>query len=118
MKKVTLLLFVFLVKFNFSQNSSKIHFIIHSLGKSTEITKYQNVADQCSDLDKYRLLNKRRVINFTDMKASIELFSAQELLDTYGKQIHPLTIKTETYPSIIFDISMDGKSLKPQLISK
>lgn len=111
-------MFVFLAKFNFSQNSSKIHFIIHSIDKSTDISKYENAANISADLDKYRLLNKRRVINFTDMKASIELFSAQELLDTYGKQIHPLTIKTESYPSITFDISMDGKSLKPQLISK
>jgi hypothetical protein len=117
-KKVTLLLFVFLVKFNFSQNSGKTHFIIHAVDVSTDLTKYQNAASNWAELDKFRLLDKRRTIYFSDMKASIELISAQELLDTYGKQISPLTIKTETYPNITFDVSMDGKSLKPQLISK
>ncbi len=114
MKKIILLVFVFLVKFNFSQNSVKTHFIIHPIDKSIEIRLYERAASSWAQLDKYRLLDKRRIIYFSDMKASIELFSAQELLETYGKQISPFTIKTETYPDLTFDVSKDGSALKPQ----
>ena len=114
MKKLIVLFFVLLVKFNFSQNSGKTHFIIHPIDKSIEISLYERAASNWTQLDKYRLMDKRRVIYFSDMKASIELYSAQELLDTYGKQISPFTIKTETYPDLTFDVSKDGSALKPQ----
>lgn len=108
---------IMLCAFSFSaQTSKKEHFIIHQLDNSVNISKYEQASESYGQLDQYRLYDKRRTIFFTDAKASIELYSAKELLELYGKEISPLTIKSENYRQITFDVSMDGKSLKPQLV--
>jgi len=99
-----------------AQTSEKRHFIIHRVDNAIDIAKYQTALDNWGQLDHYRLLDKRRIIYFTDSKLSIELLSAQELLDTYGKQISPYTIKSNNYTDIAFELTQDGKSIKPQLI--
>jgi hypothetical protein len=99
-----------------AQTSEKKHFIIHRVDNSIDVAKYQAAIDNWGQLDRYRLLDKRRIIYFTDSKLSIELLSAQELLVTYGKQISPNTIKSSNYTEIAFELTQDGKSIKPQLI--
>jgi hypothetical protein len=99
-----------------AQTSSKKHFIIHRIDNTTDITKYQEAASAWGQLDAFRFMDKRRTINFTDGKASIELYSAKELLEMYGKHISDLTITSDKYPNVAFDVTMDGKGLKPQLI--
>lgn len=117
MKKLLFIL-VCLLSLNFlkAQNSPKKHFIIHRIDNTADITKYQEAAAAWGQLDAYRFLDRRRTINFADGKASIELYSANELWEMYGKHISDLTIKSENYPKISFDVTMDGKGLKPQLI--
>ncbi len=117
MKKL-LFLFGFILSINFlhSQTSAKKHFIIHRIDNTADISKYQEAAAAWGQLDGFRFLDKRRTINFTDGKASIELYSANELLEMYGKHISDLTIKNDNYPQITFDVTMDGKGLKPQFI--
>ncbi len=99
-----------------AQTSEKKHFIIHKVDNSIDVAKYQTAIDNWGQLDSYRLMNQRRIIYFTDSKLSIELYSAQELLDTYGKQISPHTIKSSNYAHVAFELTQNGKSIKPQLI--
>ena len=116
MIRFLLIAFMLYASFINAQPSKKQHFIIHAVDKSINISKYEQAAELYGQLDKYRFYDKRRTIAFTDSKATIELYSAKELLDIYGKEISPLTVKGDNYPLVTFDVSMDGKSLKPQII--
>ncbi|MGZ3899259.1 MAG: hypothetical protein ACXVNM_12720 [Bacteroidia bacterium] len=116
MIRILFMAFMLCVSIINAQTSKKQHFIIHPVDNSTDVTKYEQAAESYGQLDQYRFYDKRRTIYFTDSKATIELYSAKELLTIYGKEISPLTIKSEVYTPITFDVSMDGKSLKPQII--
>ncbi|MDQ3190424.1 MAG: hypothetical protein M3Q58_02420 [Bacteroidota bacterium] len=118
MKRFHLLIFACLfVNISFAQNSVKKHFVINTINPSFNIDKYVFAAENWGSIDEYRLYDKRRVIAFRDKGVTIELFSAKELLELYGKQIPPRTIMpNESYQDIFFDVTIDGKGLKPQLI--
>ncbi len=116
MLKILLLSLMLSFTFIKAQTSEKRHFIIHKVDNSIDAVKYQTAIDNWGQLDSYRLMNQRRIIYFTDSKLSIELLSAQELLDTYGKQISPHTIKSPDYVKVAFELTQDGKSIKPQLV--
>lgn len=118
MKHLFTAFFVFLFISLNAQNKSKEHFIIHKIDNSVNVEKYQLAAAEWGKLDEFRFYDQRRTIYFTDMKASIELFSAKELYVMYGKEISPNTIKSNDFPLVTFDITMDGKGLKPQLVRK
>jgi hypothetical protein len=90
-KKILFTFFlIFIVQLSSAQNS-KTHFIIHNPGNSSENAKIEN-AFSTFDFDSFRFYDKRRTIKFTGSDISIELYSAKELLDTYGKPVSPFTI--------------------------
>ena len=94
----------------------KIHFIIHTDNPNDNIAKYENAINNYGKLDEFRFYSARRTIQFQNTTAWIELYSAKELLDLYGKKISPFTIKDgQKYQDIEFAFTMDGKNLKPQL---
>lgn len=116
MNKLLTLIFIFVVAFTFGQTPGKKHFVIHRIDNTTDISVYEQAANNYGQLDQFRFLDKRRTISFTDHKASIELYSAQELKEMFGKEISPLTITSGKYPEIAFEVTPGGKSLKPQFV--
>lgn len=99
-----------------AQNEPKRHFIIHSKFPNTDLTKYENALNQTNNLETFRFIEKRRTIFFDDKLVWVELFSATELFEKYKKLIHPHNISINSkYINVDFSISLDGKSIKPQL---
>lgn len=94
-------------------------FVIHCKNQA-DVAKYYNAAIKTNehpdgDLDMYRFYDKRRNIEFTGTSDYIELLSAKELNEKYGKPISPLTIRVgQSYNNITFAINLDGKGFKPQ----
>jgi len=96
-------------------NAKKTHFIIHTDNPNDDIAKYEQAIITYGKLDQYRFYNTRRKILFQNSTVWVELYSAKELLDLYGKQISPFTIKDgQKYKEIEFAFTLDGKSIKPQ----
>lgn len=75
----------------------KQHYLLSSTTEGEDLTLFEQALSNYLDLDQYRFLNHRRTIKFSGTNVSIELFSADELLTQYGKQISPLTIMTGTF---------------------
>lgn len=121
MNKMRLLLSslaLLLGSFLFAQTPvSKKHFIIHKNASDIDVEKYASAANSgFINLDAYRFYDKRRIINFTGTDATIELYSAKEMLEKYGKVIPAETIMPDqAFKEITFSITLDGKSFKPQL---
>ena len=83
-------------------------------GNNDSLVYYKAIASYDS-FDQFRFYDKRRLIFFIDKNVSIELFSAKELNEKYGKRISPYTIKDgESFPEIEFAINESG--IKPQLV--
>jgi hypothetical protein len=106
MKKIGLLLgLVLFVQLTFSQLSyekeQKPHFRIFTNDASvSSLEKFVSVCEDYIDFDQFRFQSERRLIQFQFTNVYIELFSAEELEQNYGKLISPLTI-------------MHGQSYKP-----
>lgn len=119
MKRIKLLftLAVFIVAMNgIAQTEKKEHFIIHTNGALIDVAKHTEAISAYSAIDQFRFYDKRRIIKFTESEATVELLSAKELLEKYGKQIPPQTIMPDQiYKEITFSISIDGKNIKPQI---
>ena len=86
---LTILLVVAFSRAGFAQ-TAKPHFIIHT-SATQDIPNYE-YALKDFDFDSYRFYDKRRIIKFTNSDATIELYSAKELLDIYGKPVSPFTL--------------------------
>ncbi|KJS05535.1 MAG: hypothetical protein VR77_08045 [Flavobacteriales bacterium BRH_c54] len=96
------------------------HFILHSTNPDLDLTVYENAVENWGGLDKFRLLDKRRTISFFDVMGNegvtIELFSAQELLNNNGTQISAHTItKEEDIYMTVFVLTPDRLSIKPKI---
>lgn len=96
---------------------SKEHYIIHQNGATIDVVKlttYLNTG--FFNLDEYRFYDKRRIIQFEGTTATIELYSAKELFDIYGKEVSPFTIMPNSeFKEVYFALYLDGKGIKPQL---
>jgi len=80
---------------NETSPKEKFSFIITSSNQNvtpSELNTYKLAVNNFTTLDELRFLNQRRIIQFEKDGISIELMSANELLDKYGKEISPLTI--------------------------
>jgi hypothetical protein len=80
--------------FVFSHNlsaQSKPHFVINNAGSPQAAADYA-AAIKDFDFDAYRFYDQRRTIKFAESNVTIELYSAKELLDLYGKPLSPLTL--------------------------
>lgn len=89
-------------------DGNNLHYKLHFHQNTTDSLSYYKAASLFDRYDNYRFLNQRRIIYFDNRQVSIELFSANELKEKYGKRISPYTIKEgSTYPEIEFHLE-DG----------
>jgi hypothetical protein len=96
-------------------SSPKKHYSLVTSDKKISLAPFE-LALSASNLDQFRLYDQRRTIFFERNSVSVELFSAKELLENYGKQISPLTIqKDKDMIPVIFKLKeIDGKySIEP-----
>jgi len=100
-----------------SSVKSKEHFIIHQNGANIDVEKLNSYLNTgFFNLDEYRFYDKRRVIQFEGTTATIELYSAKELLEIYEKPVAESTIMPgASFKEISFAIYPDTKGIKPQL---
>ena len=122
LKMYTICLTLFMSSFSVygqseSSTRSKEHYIIHQNVASiyvVKLTTYLNTG--FFNLDEYRFYDKRRIIQFEGTTATIELYSAKELLEIYGKPVAESTIMSgTTFRDITFSIYPETKGIKPQL---
>jgi hypothetical protein len=74
----------------------KKHYELSSTEVNKDFTEFEQSISNYGELDQFRFLDQRRTINFSGADVSIELFSANELLALFGKEISPLTIMPGT----------------------
>lgn len=74
----------------------KKHYSLKSSDSMLDLTPFEMALNSSINLDEFRLIDKQRVIYFERNSVSVELFSATELLEKYGKQISQYTIKNES----------------------
>jgi len=111
-KKLALLFLVLSGFFGVAQQQiSKSHYQI--INPAFEYTLNYEKALSHTQLDGLRYLNSRRRINIEGTQISIELYSAKELLDVYGKLISPLTIQNPIEgQDVKFALSKDNYKLR------
>lgn len=96
--RFVLVLILFLTNKTYAQTAETIEkssFIISSLNEnitSTQLNVYKTAVYNYTNLDELRFLDQRRTILFEKNEISIELLSANELLEKYGKEIPVNTI--------------------------
>lgn len=84
----------------------KKHFDFHFHDLSIDTMQYYKAAYYFTRFNNYRFFDKRRVINFSDRKASIELYSVKEIEMLYGKKLKTFVPKeSKLYPEIEFVFS-------------
>lgn len=103
MKRIFLfvvILISFVLKSNVSAQNQQInikkHYELSSTEANKDFTEFEQSINNYGELDQFRFLDQRRTINFSGADVSIELFSANELLTLFGKEISPLTIMPGT----------------------
>lgn len=86
--------------FSFSQEKENItqkkHYSLVSSNSKINLVPFEMALSASSQLDQFRLYDQRRVIFFERNSVSVELFSAKELEENFGKQISPHTIMKES----------------------
>lgn len=75
----------------------KKHYNLSSSSENEDLSLYEQALNNYSEFDQFRFLNNRRTIKFSGSNISIELYSANELLAQYGKEIAPSTIMSGTF---------------------
>jgi hypothetical protein len=94
-------------------------FTISSVGNQIsdeELGIYKLALLEFSQLDEFRFLNERRTIHFEKNQIAVELFSANELAEQYGKEISPYTIVPgKTFLPVTFQLINwnDGYAIHP-----
>ena len=100
-------------------NSQKVSFQVSSSNTSIsegELLMYKTALTNYDQLDEFRFLNERRIIFFEKNGIYVELYSASELYDKYGKEISPTTISPgQTYLPATFQLINwnDGYAIHP-----
>lgn len=74
--------------------SEKSSFVVYSNENltATQLNLYKSAVNDFSNLDELRFLDQRRIILFEKDGVSVELLSANELSNKYGKEIPENTI--------------------------
>ena len=78
-----------------SNSIKKQTFILSSINNNmseSELEIYNVALINFSQLDEFRFLNERRIILFEKNQIFVELFSANELAEQFGKEVSPFTI--------------------------
>jgi len=95
----------FIIKLNAQvytyQNATKFHYEIVSNENDSINKRIYQAAYDYKKFDEVRFLDSRRNINISGYNAYLILYSANELLERYGKQISPFTILPDsTFPEV------------------
>ncbi len=102
-----------------SASIEKLSFYISSMDDKVsdeELGIYKTALLEFSQLDEFRYLNERRTIFFEKNQIIVELFSASELEEKYGKEVSPFTILPgETFLPATFQLINwnDGYAIHP-----
>lgn len=102
-----------------SNSIKKQTFILSSINNNIselELEIYNGALINFSQLDEFRFLNQRRKILFEKNQIFVELFSANELAEQFGKEVSPLTILPgNTYLPATFQLINwnEGYSIHP-----
>lgn len=117
MKKIVTIILILITSVSFAQQEQQ--YVLHSTNPDIDLSVYKKAVENWGQLDHYRLLNQRRTILYFGVYGSegvtIELFSAQELLDNYGKPISPFTIiNPEDAKETVFVLTPDKLSINPK----
>jgi hypothetical protein len=103
----------FIIKFNAQvytyQNATKFHYEIVSNENDSINKRIYQAAYDYKKFDEVRFLDSRRNINISGYNAYLILYSANELLERYGKQISPFTILPDTDYSQVSLFFTDNK---------
>lgn len=101
---------------NYKSASQKSHYKLHlKEGSKYKEKAYDNALSQFTRLENFRLVDKRRRIQLANNDGEIELYSANELMQLYGRRIRPQNIKEgQTLLEIELLLSEFG-SIKEQL---
>ena len=108
---ISIVLIIVSNSISYSQNipNKKQSFKIIDKGNVLDISTYCRSIEK-ANFDPYRLIDKRRILQF-DIGLTIELYSGNELFETYGKKINHDMIQQKgteiEYPNI-FTISTNG----------
>jgi hypothetical protein len=88
----------------------KKHYSLVSSDSKINLSPFEMALSASSQLDQFRLYDQRRIIFFERNSVSVELFSAKELEENFGKQISPNTImkKAEMTPVIFLLKEVNG----------
>ncbi len=104
-------LLTFVYSVSAQETVNKTHYRI--INENFESTLNYEKALEHTQLDNLRYFNKRRQIPIEGTGIIIELFSAEELLYSYGKPISPLTIKDiSNAPFVKFQLASNKYSLE------
>jgi hypothetical protein len=103
----------FIIKLNAQvytyQNATKFHYEIVSNENDSINKRIYQAAYDYKKFDEVRFLDSRRNINISGYNAYLILYSANELLERYGKQISPFTILPDTDYSQVSLFFTDNK---------
>ena len=117
-KFVVFITLIFALSFSFKvfgQNQvgvMKKHYEISSSIDNEDFTQYEQAINNYTELDQFRFLENRRTIKFSGSEVTIELYSAKELFEQYGKEIAPSTIMPGTfYKPVNFMITVNDEIL-------
>lgn len=127
MKFIYIFFFLFILFRNIDINAQEIEtnsiekntFLLYSGNSNisqSELVIYKIALLEFSQLDEFRFLNERRTIHFEKNQIAVELFSANELAEQYGKEISPYTIVPgKTYLPVTFQLINwnDGYAIHP-----
>jgi len=98
-----------------AQESEKAHYVLKTERGDANLVDIQTALSKRGSLDGFRFLNARREIVISGTGVVVELFSAKELLDLYGKAVSPLTISDESGVANIEFVLTENGLLKERL---
>lgn len=115
-KAIFTLTFLFSIHLSASAQNAKPHFVIINPDKPAETQVYYDALKEF-DFASYRFLTKRRTIKFSKSNVTLELYSANELLDLYKKPINPNTLMDDKAKKEI-EFYLEPNSGKIMVITK
>jgi len=98
-----------------AQTNEKVHYYLHADAGEADLEKYARAIDAYGRLDMFRFIDSRRTISFAGTGVSVELCSASELKQMYGKAISPRTIVDAQQALSIEFVLTEGGFIKERI---
>lgn len=92
-----------------AQESGKAHYVLKTERGDANLGEIQTALSNRGSLDNFRFANARRKIAISGTDVVVELFSAKELLDLYGKKRSARTLKDgKRQLEVVFLLTEEG----------